>query len=315
MFTKNLTKAILALSSSALLSFALTACGGGSSSTSTTTIEETDKVTITDTNSQDVIATVANVIDSSYYYELPIAGFAVSSVESKATLPSLNILQLPVFEKIINPKQTSTLTAATTSYTYYCTDSGSVIYTAQNDYNIVMDFNNCVESGITMDGTVTATTNSSYTSFSFAFTNFLITDGSANRIYYQSLTYMFTQDPNTYEITSMSISITGSLNVNGDTAEFDHYTMSARIGTDNSVFFTVNGYVMDPCLNAWIGMETLQEIKLGYYDTCPTQGQIRIDGNGSDITVTYNNDGSVDVSGAIEAHYNSCTDISGGCAL
>lgn len=317
MFTKNLTKGILALSSSVLLSFALTACGGGSGDTTvTTTVDETEKVVITAENSESVISTVSNVISGGYSYELPIGGYvAAISQETKTTLPSLKLLELPVFEKVLNTKQTSAISIASTSYTYQCADSGYISYTAITDYSVAMNFNNCVESGILMNGTVKLTTNSTNTSVSFAFTNFLMTDGSTNSLYYQSLTYALTLDPVTYELTSMSISITGSLDNNGETAEFVNYRLSARLDADYNLYYNVSGYVTDPCTNAWIGMETLQEIKVDNGDTCPTQGQIRIDGNDSDIIVTFNSDASVDVTGAIEAHYNSCTEISNSCAL
>ena len=50
-------------------------------------------------------------------------------------------------------------------------------------------------------------------------------------------------------------------------------------------------------------------------DHCPSSGQLVIDGNDSSITLDFNADGSVDVSGSVTDHYISCDDLDTGICI
>jgi len=77
------------------------------------------------------------------------------------------------------------------------------------------------------------------------------------------------------------------------------------------ISFSVNGFIKTDCLGAWIEIKTIENIQINNVDPCPTAGKIVINGNASSITVDFNFDGSVNVSGSVTDYYGSCLSLPG----
>ena len=130
------------------------------------------------------------------------------------------------------------------------------------------------------------------------------------------MTYDYTMDFETGTISNLTMTLDGYNTFNGERTDFLDYKLQIREGTNDDIFFSIDGFIKTSCLNAWIEIQTMQEVNMGYYAYCPTSGQILIGGNGSSLTVTFNNDGSVDVTGAVTAHYDDCNALDGtACSL
>ena len=300
MILSSFKKGIVVLFSIAALGFSITGCGGGGGSSVVSTPLESERVVIDENNTEQVLNTVFNVIEVGANPTLPLAK---SVGETSKVTP---VLTQPAALKEI---QSAALvrSEAVANEPISCTDGGFITYTDTG-----MIFNDCNESGIVMDGT--ATVNGNETAASMTLSNFTITLDS-EVIFYESLTYSFTLNAS-YEISSMSITMDGYTSVFGERTDYQNYTFTMNINELSITSFSVNGFIKTDCLGAWIELTTTQNIQINEIDPCPTSGQIIIGGNASSITIDFNSDGSIDVSGSVTDSYASCRDIPvGTCSL
>jgi hypothetical protein len=295
MVLKDIQKGIAVLCSMAVLGFSVTGCGGGSSDGSSVSLLEKEGVVIDTSNSEDVVNTVFNVIDAGSNPTVPMA----KSV-GETSVPKSVLTQPATLKKI----ESSVLVRneAVAGEVMYCTDGGSITPTDTG-----MIFSNCNESGMIMDGTVTVS--GSETAPTMTLSNFTMTLDNET-VFYESLSYSFTSNAN-YEITSMSITMDGYTTIFGERTEYQNYTFTMNMNDLNLISFSVNGFIKTDCLGGWIEIKTTQNIQINDIAYCPTAGQVVINGNASSITVDFNADGSVDLSGSVNDHYNSCSSIPG----
>lgn len=294
MVLKDIKKGIAVLCSMVVLGFSVTGCGGGSDS-SVSSLLEREGVVIDASNSEQVINTVFNVIDVGFDPALPLA----KSVGGTSVPKS--VLTQPATLKQI---QSSVLVRneAVAGEPISCTDGGFITYTDTG-----MIFSDCNESGIIMDGTVTVS--GSETAATMTLSNFTMT--LDNEIaFYESLTYSFTLNAN-YEINSMSITMDGYTSIFGERTDYQNYTFTMNMNDLHAISFSVNGLIKTDCLGAWIEIKTVENIQINDVDPCPTAGKIVINGNASGITVDFNSDGSVNVSGSVNDYYSSCLSLPG----
>lgn len=296
----NFKKGIVVLFSIAALSFSITGCGGGGGSNSVSTPLESERVVIDENNNEQVLNTVFNVIEVGANPTLPLA----KSV-GETSVPTSVLTQPAALKEI----QSAVLvrSEAVANDPINCTDGGFITYTDTG-----MIFSDCNESGIVMDGTVTVSGNE--TAASMTLSDFTMTLDS-EIIFYESLTYSFTLNAE-YEINSMSIIMDGYTNIFGERTDYQNYTFTMNMNNLSMISFSVNGFIKTDCLGAWIKISTTENIQINDIDPCPTAGQIIIGGNASSITIDFNSDGSVDVSGSVTDSYASCGDIpAGSCNL
>jgi len=199
------------------------------------------------------------------------------------------------------------------SGTIECSESGSFAYDG-SETSATFTFNNCTESGITMNGTLSMTMNNDGTSGTLTYTNFSIIQDENNKVVYTSATAAFSFD-SSYELINMTITINAYQVISGERTDFDNYRLTFVADSNYNVALTVNGSIRSDCLGGWVEITTNEAIQGNAYDDCPSAGQIVISGNASSLTVTFNADGSVDVSGAVTDHYDSCNDLdTGACS-
>ncbi len=294
MVLKDIKKGIAVLCGMAVLGISVTGCGGGGGSSVTSPLEK-DGVVIDSSNSEQVINTVFNVMDVGSDLALP----SLKSV-GETSAPTSVLTQPATLKQI----ESSVLARneAVAGEPIYCTDGGFITLTDTG-----MIFSNCNESGMIMDGTVTASGNE--TAATMTLSNFTMT--LDNEIaFYESLTYSFTTNAN-YEINSMSITMDGYTNIFGERTEYQNYTFTMNMNDLSVISFSVNGLIKTDCLGAWIEIRTVENIQINDVDPCPTAGKIVINGNASGITVDFNADGSVNVSGSVTDYYGSCLSLPG----
>lgn len=296
---KDFKKGIVVLFSIAALGLGITGCGGGGESSVSTALDN-ERVAIDASNSEQVLSTVFNVIEAGDNPTLPLA----KSV-GETSVPTSVLTQPAALKEI----QSAVLVRneAVANEPMICSDGGSITYTDTG-----MIFNNCNESGMIMDGTVTVSGNE--TAASMTLSNFTMTLDS-EILFYESLTYSFALNAEG-EIDTMSITMDGYTNIFGERTDYQNYTFTMSMDTLNVVTFSVNGLIKTDCLGAWIEIRTTESIQINGIDPCPTAGQIVIGGNASSITIDFNSDGSVDVSGSVTDSYASCADLpAGSCNL
>ena len=300
MVLKDIKKGIAVLCGMAVLGFSITGCGGGSDSSVSSPLEK-EGVVIDASNSEQVLSTVFNVVDAGFDPALPLA----KSV-GETSVPK-SVLTQPAMLKQIESSVLVRNEAVAGETIYYCNDGGMITYTDTG-----MIFSGCNESGIMMDGTVTVSGNE--TAATMTLSNFTMTLDN-EMVFYESLNYSFTLNTN-YEISSMSITMDGYTNIFGERTDYQNYTFTMNMNDLSVISFSVNGLIKTDCLGAWIEIRTIENIQINNGSVCPTAGKIVVNGNASGITVDFNADGSVNVSGSVTDYYSSCLSLPDGtCSI
>lgn len=299
MVKKELKKGIAILLGVAALGFGVTGCGGGGSSSIPSPLES-NGVVIDASNSEQVLDAVFNIIDVGFDPAIPLAK-SVGGTSVDTTM-----LTQPAALKEIQSVAV-VRSEAVAGDPIYCTDGGVINYTDTG-----MIFSNCNESGLIMDGTVTVSGNE--TAATMTLSNFTMTLDS-EIVFYESLTYTFTLNA-ANEINSMSITMDGYTSIFGERTDYQNYTFTMNMNDLSVISFSLNGFIKTDCLGGWIELKTIENIQINDMNTCPTAGQIVIGGNASSLTVDFNSDGSVDLTGAVTKHYSNCSSIPvGTCSL
>ena len=95
--------------------------------------------------------------------------------------------------------------------------------------------------------------------------------------------------------------------------EFANFVFTMTETGPDTEEITISGSLTGSCLDGWITLETLATIMVDSASDCPTDGSVRVSGNG-EATVNFNPDDSVDIvtdGGTIS--YPSCNDMTDGC--
>ncbi len=289
----------IALFGMAIFSFGIVGCGGGGVDVGATPPAESDRVAIDAANSDAVAATAYQALDVG-----DIAGglnplgksFKILSDE-EPKLKSILAATISLKDMAVDP------------YADFC-DSGTISMSGTQT-SATMTFNNCVLGNSSLNGSMILTINSTGTEGTLTFANFTTTMNGEIIASYESLSYIYKFNSSMTEITSMTLAINGYILDGDKRMDFINYKLDMSM-SDNVYTISINGYVKENSLNAWIGITTVEAIKiddsLGNYNYCPIAGKITIGGNGSSMTMTYNNDGSVDVSidGGVPVHHGTC---------
>jgi hypothetical protein len=295
MVLKDVKKGIAILFSIAVLSFSITGCGGGGSGGDSAPAES-EHVVIDENNINLVTGTVFDAIGVGV--NAPILPLASTAAATSA--PRVKVLEQPAAVKqVLSTSQNLSILAEGDPID--CTNGGFYSYSGSE-----ITFSDCNESGIIIDGTVSVSSDS--TSATMTFTNFSITQGS-DIIFYESMTFAYTLD-----LSSMSITMDGYTSIFGERTDYQNYTFSIAINSNDDVTYAINGFIKTDCLGGWIEIRTTEDIQVIFPNDCPTAGQIVISGNASELTVDFNTDGSIDVSGSATEHYDSCYSLpTGAC--
>lgn len=295
MFSKNVKKGFAVLFGMAVLGFSVTGCGGGGSEdTSTTAPTGTDLVVITEENSEQVISTAFDALGEGLDFQDGPSFIGIVTAQNPSMVKST---QTPALKKVFSSaKDLKTLAE---SGSIECTEGGSISYSG-SELSGTATYNNCQEYSTTINGTMSITSNTDYTSGTITFTNFSITNQDGSTLVWNSVVYTFSD-------TTMSVSMSGYSLYGEERVEFNNYEFALTFDSSDTMSLTVSGMIKTDCLGAWIEIRTTEAIQFNAFDTCPSAGQVMIDGGSSSLTVDFNADGSVDVSGSVSEHYDNCT--------
>lgn len=294
MFSKNVKNGLAVLFGMAVFSFSVTGCGGGSGDTSAATPVGTELVVITEKNSEQVLSTAFDALGEGLDFQDGPSFIGISAAQSPSMVKNTQTLALKeVFSSSKN------LAILAESGSVECSEGGSISYSG-SEASGTITFNNCQESGTTINGTMSTTLNEDTASGKMIFTNFSVRDQEGGILVWDSAIYTFTK-------TTMSVSMSGYSMYAGERVEFDNYEFALTFDGNDTMSFTVSGMVKTDCLGAWIEIRTTKAIQFNTFDSCPSAGQIIIEGGSSSLTVDFNADGSVDISGSVSTHYDNCT--------
>lgn len=293
MFSKSVKNGLAILLGMAVLSFGITGCGGGSSDT-TTASAGTELVVITEENSEQVLSTAFDALSGGFDFEDGPSFIGIASAQNPSIVKSTQTTALK--EVFASSKSLKTLAE---SGSVECSEGGSISYSGTETSGTVT-YSNCQELGTTINGTMSITVNADATSGSMTFTNFSITDPEGSTLVWDSVIYTFTD-------TTMSVSMSGYSVYAGERIDFDNYEFALTFDSSDTMSLTVSGLIKTDCLGAWIEIRTTEAIQLNVFDDCPSAGQVVIGGGSSSLTVDFNPDSSVDVSGSVSAHYDNCS--------
>ena len=89
----------------------------------------------------------------------------------------------------------------------------------------------------------------------------------------------------------------------------DYKVISA--GDEKKVTMTADGkFKTTTCLDEWISFKTPETIVILTGDSCPTAGKVTVSTGGSQSSITYHNDQSIDIYGnGTSQHYDNCNDL------
>ena len=269
-----------------VVAFFLSACGGGGSSDTPVSESPLELVTITEQNADSVIASAVGSISGA----MDIDDLPVLSTTSSVAKSSSMMTQ---YAKSV---ATDLSLDRAVSETVACSEGGSITADGNEVTGGTVTYNECVESGVTIDGTMILTIDGSDYTVEFIDLRIQMNEYIA---YYERATLEFNE--NSLDI---SMTITGYLTEGSNRVDYKDY--SASITGDS---LSLNGFVKTNCLDAWVEVKTIQPLAMP--GSCPIAGEISIAGNSSEINMVFNADESVDVTLNGEAYdsYTTCDDL------
>lgn len=218
--------------------------------------------------------------------------------------------------------------AAIPSGTLTCDDSGSVDMELSwtgpdapdnicdvSDLTATLSFHDCGENEETVNGTVTLLVGENLCApltMSVSFQQFAIVYSSGGtKVACEEFRLAMNDiqvDADSGELTHVTAAMNGDIAVDAVSAEYFQYAEDITVdGDDNEI--NISGSVTGACLNGWVTFTTLSPVLYNGSDTCPIGGSLRLSGT-SDITATFNSDGSLTIG---EVDYASCDDLPQEC--
>ncbi len=304
MLLSNLKKKVSLLLFVMSVSVFTVGCGSSSGGDGGTSVSTQPTVTITTENADKVISGTLQSISGAF--ELGSGGIPYTGTISNNIAKSASKLN-----KLSNIAA-ATLEPGTLaeSGTESCSGGGSVSYNGNESTGGTVTFSQCVESGITIDGTMILTISGADTTTELS--NFSLKGSYADAAYTYSFeayyqTAIVHLNTNTYD---MDLTATGYAVENADRFDFENYSMTK---TGNQ--YTFNGLVKTDCMGGWIELKTTKALVMDNSYDCPTAGEIISIGDNSEIRFVFNTDTSVDVTvnGAAYKSYSSCDELPDSC--
>jgi len=302
MFMTNLKKKVSILLLIGSISFITVGCGGGGGGGGTV---ETPKemVTITKDNAEKVIGGTVESIG------------AALDLEDGSLIPMTNTVSDNIAESATKFNRLGNIASANLepgtlaeSGTESCSGGGSVSYNGDENTGGTVKFDQCVEQGITINGSMDiringADTTTTLTNFSVKGSTSTPTGSYSFEVFYSNATVHL--NTSTYD---MSLTATGYSIENGKKFEFENYRMTK---TGNK--YTFNGLIKSDCIGGWVEIKTNTPLVMD--QDCPTAGEIVTIGNNSEMKTVFNSDKSVDVTlnGEKIEHYQTCDEMPEGC--
>jgi hypothetical protein len=174
-------------------------------------------------------------------------------------------------------------------------------YTVSDDGTTLVFYECGIEENITIDGTIKAINDTTLQFIDLTVID--LTDGYET--YFSSATFSAPSD------TSFSVTISGYAIDGVNRVDYERYTVSATNITEFGADYTFDGYIKTDCLGGWIQIKTIQAIPIPNDDTCPTEGEVSVIGDSSEVNVKINPDASITITlnGEPFDVYTSCNDI------
>ena len=282
----------------------INACNGGSSDTITeaVTISESDKIAITTENSEQVISSVLGGSDAfdpdEYIYVIG---------DPADTTVAQGMLKQPNMKMVLN--NVEKLKSIAQSQSMDCTYGGTITVDSNSETSGSASYNNCaMEEGVVINGNMTfsisnynESTSSGYVTYTM--NNLTLTENGVVQFSFDSIKYEF--EVSNGEFIYFATTLNGKIS-SQEGMEFVNFKTTVRENSNGDDVYTINGFIKTACMGGWVEITTVQEIVEAYSDYCPSSGQMIIDGNGSEISITFNSDGSVTLGGAVSETLPSC---------
>ena len=178
-----------------------------------------------------------------------------------------------------------------------------------SNVNASMQFNQCSESGIYINGTITLFISGNLcnpSAMSMDFVNATIQNGDVNaRMNRFSIDFSMSGD--TVSAT-FNGDVSGSAGGVSEAMKFSNFNITDT-ETDEGESTTISGAISGSCFNGWVTLATVAPVLWPHSGSCPTSGQVTVSGD-DDVTATFHSDYSVTVG---EAEYTSCENLPQAC--
>ncbi|HEY9129792.1 MAG TPA: hypothetical protein VIN02_08150 [Sulfurovum sp.] len=269
-----------------LFALFLGACGGGGGG-STYTPPSLIKI-----DEQNADAAVVTSLES-----MGIRGIGDIILPTGASYSSAK--NIPMVAKFAKTVTTSSPSYVVESIDPVCPFGGS--YTVSSDGSTVVFYECGVEENVTIDGTIKAINDTT-----LEFIDLTVIDLNDDiTTYFSSATISAPSE------TEFSATISGYATDGMNRVDYERYTVTASNITELGAIYTFNGYIKTDCLGGWIQIKTIQAIPIPNSDECPTQGEISVIGESSEVNVKINENESITITLNGEPHkvYETCNDI------
>ena len=110
------------------------------------------------------------------------------------------------------------------------------------------------------------------------------------------------------DLTRVQVTLNGDIALNSYSMEFAKFSEDISY-SGSAQTISVSGSLTGGCLDGWVTFTTLSPVQTNGYSECPVGGGMQISGD-SDMMVTFNSDGSVNIG---DQTYTSCNDLPDTC--
>jgi len=185
----------------------------------------------------------------------------------------------------------------TTSGDYSCSEGGSLSSSMEGSVSTIL-YENCQEAGATINGTVTLSYDESSKEITYGMKDYSILTSTGE----------YSVEDTTYVVSASLIkyTVSGETTHNGTNLNFDDYSYVLSL-IENRVNISINGSLMTESLGNWITIKTNAAMQVSD-NTCPTSGNIDIQGEDSILNITFLNDKGIEerLDGTVVEVYESC---------
>jgi hypothetical protein len=176
-----------------------------------------------------------------------------------------------------------------------------------------MTFSNCQEYGETSNGTITIHISGNLcapTAISLSFNGLSYSDNySAMQVEADHFDLAMTAlQYSSGDLAHVQVTLNGDIALNSYSMEFAKFSEDISY-SGSAQTISVSGSLTGDCLDGWVTFTTLSPVQTNGYSECPVGGGMQISGD-SDMMVTFNSDGSVNIG---DQTYTSCNDLPDTC--
>jgi hypothetical protein len=295
-WNKKATTFLVALSTATIM----VGCGGGSKTTTgggsnTTAVNDSTslpQIKIDASNQKQALATLFDSVDITTP-QLPLS----ASASSDGSIQLANSTQTQLAKVLPNYKS---LSRTPSGEPYTCNEGGSISASADGSASII-SYDNCNEANTTTNGQLKVSYSETTKEIIYTMTDYSMVNKNSE----------YTTSSTTYTVSADNIkySSTGKVTIDGETIEFDHYNYTLSL-VDSKVNISVDGAVKTACIGNWIKVKTNQVMQLGD-NTCPTAGEIEVQGDNSKLKVEFKSDKSISIylNDALTQQYEDCNQM------